>query len=454
MRLTLVDKAFQVCNNWLESRNIHWLSEGSVGRRFASSSFWSFIGTFVSGSLGLVTTVFIARLLGQATYGELGILVSTLGMFSLFGNFGLGMTATTFVSRLRHTDPRAAGETAGFAIAAAVLTFGICSVALFFFSPVLSAKLLNAPHLVNALRLMSVTLFLGGVDGIQIGILSGFESFKVLARITLWRGLINMPLTIVATWLFGLIGTVYAMIIVSMITAGIKYVAIRRVTAEAGISIQYVFNRMQVKLLWKFSLPAFLYGVWSLPVTWIVNAILVNQPNGYLEMGLLNAANQWRSLANIMSNTLSTIGVAIQSNLIGNDEKASYRQMVSYNLLTQVLGTVMIVILIIILAPWIMRAYGKSFSSGNIVLILMSVGWVFMSVSSVLWDVMVSSGVIWMGFIFNLISGFVLLYFSWRMVSFGAKGIAIAYICSYGIAAVLQLIYFMKKWYREKEAEL
>ncbi len=119
--------------------------------------------------------------------------------------------------------------------------------------------------------------------------------------------------------------------------------------------------------------------------------------------------------------------------------------MVVYNLFTQIIGTLLIVVLIIFLAPMLMSAYGKSFSAGKSVLVLMAISWVFMSISSVLWDVMVSNAVIWKGFIFNLISAMVLVYSAWRMAGYGAKGIAMSYILYYLAAAVMQISYFLYK---------
>jgi len=106
----IVEKVFQIFNNWLESKNIRWFNQGSIGRRFASGSFWSFIGVSVSHVFGLLTTVIIARILGQKGYGEFGIIISTLGMFSAVGSIGLGLTATRYIAKFRKTDPKAAGE--------------------------------------------------------------------------------------------------------------------------------------------------------------------------------------------------------------------------------------------------------------------------------------------------------------------------------------------------------
>lgn len=49
----------------------------------------------------LVVTVTVARLLGNAVCGELGIIQSTVGMFGVFAGFGLRVTATKHVAEFR-----------------------------------------------------------------------------------------------------------------------------------------------------------------------------------------------------------------------------------------------------------------------------------------------------------------------------------------------------------------
>jgi len=441
----IVEKVFQIFNNWLESKNIRWFNQGSIGRRFASGSFWSFIGVSVSHVFGLLTTVIIARILGQKGYGEFGIIISTLGMFSAVGSIGLGLTATRYIAKFRKTDPKAAGEIAGFTLILAGVSYGICSMALYVFSPEIATKTLNAPYLTNALRLISIALFISGIDGVQVGILVGFESFKDIARISVWRGLVNLPLATFATWHWGLIGAVCTMVIVSFFTLFVNNNAIRRVTIKERVPVRYSINKWQASLIWKFSFPTFFYGILSVPLTWIVNAILVNQPHGYLEMGLLTAAMQWRNVVNFVPTILSKMGVAIQSNLIGNQDHKNFHKFFTYNAVIQILGTLLMALLIIIFAPWIMAAFGKSFASGYTTLFYLCISWIFMSVSSILWDLMVSLGHTWQGFMFNFISGIILIFAAWQMINLGAKGVAIAYICYYAVSAVLLILYFICK---------
>jgi O-antigen/teichoic acid export membrane protein len=428
---------------WLDKRNFRFIAHGSLGRRMARSSFWSFISTIITRSLGLIVSIVIARLLGQVGYGHLGIIISTVGALNAVGNIGLGLTATRYVANLRNTNPQAAGRTAGSALLLATISYSLCSIALFIFASFVAEKMLNAPFLVGELRLASIILMLNGVDGVQQGILAGLEAFSVIARVTFIRGAVNLPITVLAAWHFGLNGVVAAMVIIALFSAWINNRAIQKLSDEAQIPMTYKIDKQQIKLLWNFSLPSFLVGILGVPSVWIVNALLVNQPKGYQEMALLTVATQWGAVANLVPSVLSKVGVSIQSNLLGEGDQNNFRRMVFYNLLFQLGGMILMVFLIVILSPWIMRSYGQAFSTGVSVLIFMSISWIFMAVGSVFWDAMASTGKIWWGFAFKFFSMLLFVFFSWKFIYMGASGIAIAYIISYASFAGLQSLYYM-----------
>ena len=65
--------------------------------------------------------------------------------------------------------------------------------------------------------------------------------------------------------------------------------------------------------------PAFLTTAVTLAATWGVNAVLVNQPNGYFHMGLFNAANQWRALGIFIPSVFNPATFSIQSNLFATN---------------------------------------------------------------------------------------------------------------------------------------
>src|SRR6266480_7941187 len=70
------------------------IASSSIARRLARGSLWSVFGSASARILSLVAMIFVARVLGQVSFGEFGLIQSTLGMAGLMAGLGLGETAT------------------------------------------------------------------------------------------------------------------------------------------------------------------------------------------------------------------------------------------------------------------------------------------------------------------------------------------------------------------------
>ena len=66
------------------------VASSSTGARLARGVFWSFAGTAISRGLVLAATVIVARVLGTAEFGELGMIQSTVGMLGVLQALDLG----------------------------------------------------------------------------------------------------------------------------------------------------------------------------------------------------------------------------------------------------------------------------------------------------------------------------------------------------------------------------
>ena len=153
-----------------------------LGPRMAHGAFWSLLGTVVSRGLSLASSVFVARWLGKESFGEFGVLQATVGMFSVFAGFGMGMTATKHVAELRQSDPSRTGRLIGLSNWVAWVAGGLMTAVLYVFAAPVASGTLAAPHLAPVLRLCAPLLLLGSLNGAQLGALAGFEAFKQLAR--------------------------------------------------------------------------------------------------------------------------------------------------------------------------------------------------------------------------------------------------------------------------------
>jgi O-antigen/teichoic acid export membrane protein len=407
------------------------IQESPLGCRLARGALWSTAGAVIARSLSLLSSVVIAHLLSNVGFGELGIIYSTVTLFQLFAGFGLGMTATKYVAEHRHSDPAKAGRIIGMAWLVTAATGTICALLLVALAPWLAAHALAAPHLSGPLRLTALALFLTAINSAQAGALSGFEAFKTIARLNLIGGVLSVPLTIVGVLLGGLEGAVWAMVISGAANWLIFHLAIRVEARRFHVPLRLVGCVQELPLLWRFSLPAVLSGMMVTPVNWACNALLVNQPGGYAEMGVFNAANQWFNALLFLPNVAGSVILPILSERLATRNTRDCGRLLGLSIRAIALTVLPMVMLGCLLSEAIMRAYGESFASGWSTLVVMLITGGLLSVQTPVGYVIAASGRMWLGFCMNAGWGVGFLGLSYLLVRHGALGIASARLAAY-----------------------
>src|SRR5262249_39158797 len=167
---------------------------------------------------------------------------------------------------------------------------------------------------------------------------------------------------------------VCAMIVTTLCTVGLNRATLNSILRRERVSIEYAVDLAMLRPLWEFSLPAFLTTMVTLVAMWAVNAVLVNQPDGYSQMGLFNAANQWRALGVFIPTVFNPATFSIQSNLFATN-RTSYHRSVIGGLVVQGTVAALLAILLSVLAPYLMRLYGSEFKGAAEVLVLLAWGW-------------------------------------------------------------------------------
>jgi O-antigen/teichoic acid export membrane protein len=393
-------------------------------------------------SLNVVAYIVTARLLGKVGFGEFGMVTGTVGAFGILAGLGLGVTATKYIAEHRGTDPARAGRILGLASQVAAISGGAVALILFVLSPWLAARTLNAPHLSNELRLGCVLLFLNALDGMQTGALAGLEAFKATARISLVRGLLTFPLLVAGGLLFGLLGSVGATVLVGAAGWWLSQTALRRECARAEIRISYHGTRENLPIIWHFSLPAFLSAAMVAPVIWLANAVVANQPGGYGELGLFNAANQWRTALMFLPSVLLRVALPLMASSVDVRRASDFGKTL---LLTQSL-TVAIVLpvgaLLMFLADWIMRLYGPEFGHGAPVLIGVICSIMISSIGTAAGAAIEAKGKMWAGFALNLSWAVVLLGVVWFAApAWGAQSLAFGSAVAYLLLSLWGFLY-------------
>ncbi len=399
-----------------------------LGYRLARGAFWSVVGSLISRGLGLLAGIAVARLLGKHAYGQLGMVQSTAGMFGVFAGFGMGLTANKHVAELKIKDPARAGRIIGLSSLVSWATGGLMTLVLLVFAPWLAQHTLASPEMTDLLRAGSLLLLLGGVNGAQTGALAGFEAFKTIARINLFAGLLAFPITLVGAWYAGVIGSVWALVINLAINCVLNFVALRREASRVSVPLSYqrCFNEWSV--LWKFSLPAVLGGAISSPVTWAASAWLVNQADGYSQMGIFNAVMRIRIVPEMMMNMLLAPLLPVLSEKIGSGDLAGYKKTAHSAMLLGVLVTAPIALLQMAVPALTLMPYGHGYAGHPGVVQWMMLDLIVVGLFSPLMSQIVASmNRMWFGF-FNHV-GFSIAYGSlayFLISKNGAAGLAAA----------------------------
>ena len=414
-----------------------------LGYRLTHGVFWSLTGASISRLLGLASFVIVARVLGKDGYGQFGIIQSTVGMFGVFAGFGLGQTATKYVAELRSKEPERAGRIMAMAGMVATVTGTLMATVLFVFAPWLANETLAAPELSPLLRVGSLILIFEAMNGAQMGALAGFEAFKTSAKINIWVGAANFPMMAVGVYWGGLTGGIWALAANRALNWLLYHIGLRREAKRVGVPFVFHGARAEFRILLHYSLPSMLSGLMVTPAIWICNAMLVNQPEGYAQMGIFQATMVFQQILLFMGNAFSAPLLPLLVNHLDHrDDRLERINMLS----TWALGAFAAVFFLGI--PEIATFFlGKGFAGQHFTqsFLLIVFGSSIIIYKQGLSRILSAHGLMWWGMLSNLIWGVTLIGFTWLLVSRGAFGYAIAWACAYGINTFLFLPLYIYK---------
>jgi O-antigen/teichoic acid export membrane protein len=418
------------------------LNSSELKTRLLSGTLWSALGGVISQLLMLIAFIIVARLLGQEQYGEFGMVRSTVNMFIISAGFSLGMTATKHIAEFKNSNPERASRILTLSTLFTLITSSFIAIIVFFSAHWLAENTINAPYLENELKIGAFILLVSAINGAQLGALVGFEAFKTIAKINIIIGVLSIVSLIVGAYLGGLHGAVLALALNISINWIITNYAIRQEIKRYNMSLFASDWWSEKSVLWKFSLPATLGGLMVSPIVWFAGALLVNQPNGYNEMGIFDAANQWFMAILFIPGLISKIVLPILSNLNGTND-IQYSKVIAFSLILN--GGIALVIAIIIayFSSLILGSYGDGFEQGYMVLVYLAFSAVLVSINNVVGQVITSKGKMWTGLFFNLLWALSMALFSWYFIrkGLGAEGLAMAYLISYGLHSLWQIFY-------------
>ena len=414
--------------------------------RLAKGAFWSIAGAVSARGLQLVAYIVVARIIGREAFGELGIVLGTIMMFATFAGFGLPLTATKYVAAFRESQPERAGGMIHFLSRVSLITAALGAGVAWVLAPWLAENVLNAPHLSEILQLGAGLLVFIVLGELQTGVLAGLEAFKPMAQVNLVTGLVAFPLLVGGAHWGGLAGVVCGLVLSAGVKLLANHVVLRLVTSRVGVSFHAKAGTREWKVLWDFSLPASLAPGLAQGAMWLCMAMLVNQPQGYQEMALYYAANQWQQAIIFIPWALGSIALPMMTNMYAAKDEISFRKILWYNVIACAGISLGVALVLSVLSPFIMASYGEGFAEGVWIFIVLALGGVLAAVCNVLTRAVVSTGRMWYILAFTVCWALILFLAGLVLIPrYLALGLAVSIVLSYLVRAVWLAFYVKAK---------
>ncbi len=395
-------------------------------------------------AFSLLTNILIARLLGKEDFGAYGILLSTLDTFWLFGGLALGYSMIKFTAQYAGRDPAKVGHLLSAARAILFISAGGLTLLLVLSSDRIATGMLNRPALGGILSLGALYLFFRTINNCQLGTLIGLGAFSATARINIVTAVLGPFVTLPLVFFLGLVGAMIALTLETIVSYMYCAFVLKRKCAEKRIVVKWFDRRAWgvMREVLSFSIPAFLAGLLVMPVNWLTNALLANQPEGYGQLGLFNAANQWRQFIVLIPSAMSAVMLAISADTYADGPEGSYRRAYSMNVRLTWLYALPAAILIITLGEILNRLYGVRYAEAAPMIPPLIAAAFFSVINTVASNTVAAASRMWAEVGLNLLWAALMTGLSlWLVPVFGAMGLAYASLIAAFGQAVARLLY-------------
>lgn len=413
---------------------------GAGVRRLGVGLSWNVVSTAVTQGAILIANIFVARMLGHEVFGEFALVYSTLLTFSSMAQIATGITATKYVSEFKISDKARAGRILGLCLVVTFVTGALSAVALVLASPWIAGTVFGSSDLATGVAIASAFVLFSVMNGYQAGALVGLEAFRLLAVGSLVHSLSHLIILFISTWLWGIHGTFAGLVISAAIRWALFAKYLRRESRAQGVRASLAGWRQEKSILYKFSLPAAIAGITTMPAVWFGNVLLV-QHTTFGQMGIYGASTNIKNLALYFPTMLYSVATAVLNSHRGRGEDDKYRKLFWVNLWISGGLAVFAAAGLMLFGEFALSLYGAEFVVGYPVLVVLLVGIVFESIGLGVYQIIQAREKMWLSlFVITLPrdAAFVCLALTF-VPTMGAVGLAWAYAGSMAVSAVVTI---------------
>lgn len=363
-----------------------------LNSKLFKDSTWALLGSVLGKGLSLVAGIAVARFLGKEIYGEYGMIKNTLFQIAVFSTLGLGYTGTRFISKYLNDEKEYVRSYIRIIYNITLIISGLLALFTFIFSQQI-ANYLDVPDTSLAFKFTAFIIVANAMVTAQIGILSGFKDFKVVAKNNTWAGLATFATSVLFTCFWGLYGALVALLVSMVLNAIMNSISIRKKTRELPL-LKNIDPQKYGEIV-KFSIPIALQESLYSIVAWALSVMIIKFSD-YGELGLYQAAAQWSSIVLFIPGVLKNVILSYFSST------ADTKKMRKIMLIINFCATFFPFLFISVLSSYISGFYGSTFVNLPPVIIISCLVSVFVSIAGVLLYELISAGNTWASFLFRL----------------------------------------------------
>lgn len=403
------------------------------------SSRWVFAGTILSRPIQLFTAVFIARLLGPASYGVFGLATSMAVTLSLVAGLGLGDASYKYVAEFYRKDKQNGAEFA----AVIIWTATIFAVALFLSLWATSTLWKNWIFPTNtSSSIIALSLCLAAtnlISALLAGVFSGLQRFREFTIFSLVQA-IAVAMFVVVFRFRGSEGALLAYVTGAVVCLVWGAVTLARID-RAFFTWPGLRALRKLKGILKFSAPIWVGAFALTPIMTFTFAFLSRQSNGEYQLGLFSTANGLRALILILPGVIS---VVITPALIeaggAHGEQHAYQELLKKSLSSLVVLTIPLLILSLFLSDLLFIIFGKAYGNAFRLFMPLTASAAIAAIASPVLIVMLAKNRTWVSLGFGVIKSVLLVILSLLLVPrYLGWGLAWAFFLSETIGYVLAL---------------
>jgi O-antigen/teichoic acid export membrane protein len=333
------------------------LGASGLARRLAGDSAWVALETIATRGGMIVALWLAARELGPAAFGALVAVQGTLVLVASIVAYAVRVSATCEMGGAQaESRPRVIGTVVWIAVGGGLLLAVLLAAS----AGPIATELLARHELAPLLRTGSLLVLLECCTALQLGLLTGAHAMRAAA----WTGAVASAVLVLAVGVgvaaHGAAGAVWGLVAGSAASVSLRWRPVARVLAAQRVDLSLVPRQEDLRTLARISVPTAALNLLWTPTIWLGTLMLLRVPDGYVQLGLLGAANQWFAALLFLPNVL---GFATLPHLSAAERSGTSRLRATADLAlhASVIGSVALAALVIAASPWIMASYGEPY---------------------------------------------------------------------------------------------